>query len=483
MNPESRDPRLFGLVGRLEQARHRYTQRAVLNAGLTGLTAVLLSFCVLQLLYALRAVDVPPPEHVLLALAIGAGATLAVAAFAARRRPSIATLARAAERRFAMRESLSTALEVALIDAPHYGAIGAALLRRAESHAGEIDVRTLVPLTLPRMALGVPVLLLLAVVFATALPAPVLRDKLGALRTARSADAAMTEQQRAQDAADVAAVAAVLRRDGRERGDVELLALAQEVTDLGRRFAADPAMGRETLAENVERLLGATRDAYGRGADVAAAAQSVARLRGPAPPAGAERSRPVVSVVGNAPAAAGADPAVDRPQVTRDEPQRTAAALPPPTRALPGTRGPGGQRESEAPAADPQDKQADYRDAAPEAGEGGGGEVFGGAGGGAPGDYAGFGTRALVGEALKRLGIAAGGELLLQNPEGEGGRRTQLGLLPDATAGVVGAPGQPPLAGAWRATAEHEVTRTALPVTARDMVGRYFQGIAAEAAR
>src|SRR5262245_45134952 len=78
--------------------------------------------------------------------------------------PDLAALARAADHRFALKERLSTALEVAtarLSDAAQ-DPVRLALLADAEQRAGSIDMRALVSLRLPRAAWCVPALLLAA---------------------------------------------------------------------------------------------------------------------------------------------------------------------------------------------------------------------------------------------------------------------------------------------------------------------------------
>ena len=77
------------------------------------------------------------------------------------RTPDLPWFARAADRRFGLRERLSTALEVAAARSPNvaHGPIHRALLADAEKNAGSIDTRTLVSLRLPRATWGVPALL------------------------------------------------------------------------------------------------------------------------------------------------------------------------------------------------------------------------------------------------------------------------------------------------------------------------------------
>ena len=59
------------------------------------------------------------------------------------------------------------------------------------------------------------------------------------------------------------------------------------------------------------------------------------------------------------------------------------------------------------------------------------------------------------------LSLALGASMLMAQGDGK---------APTATTG-------------WKATPEHEVTRTALPVAARDIVSRYFQALQVERAK
>lgn len=492
------DSPLAGLVERLQRARRRLALRTLVHhLVLVGLSALTL-FCALEVSYALigevvpalalAAIPVPEPlagwrpapvpQHLMVVLGIGvAGMALAFLAFGMRRVP-IEVVARAADRRFSAQECISTALEVASLPGRASGVITDALLHVAAVRAPSIDVARLAPITVPRSTAAVPVLLLLAALLTTWLPTESMRETLAALRPAGDA-VDLTAGERAEEAATLAAIAATLKRDGRERSDPALEALAEQIATLGQRLAYDPGMGREALADSVERMRAAIDDAYLRTGASVADAQALAQLfnatAGATPPIGAVR------VGSGRQTQTGPNSAVSVPPSTsRQSGTGTPPELRPPSQTATGTRGPGSVGAvAAAPESDAADEKKDeQRDLAGEAGDGDNGQTFAG-GGGTPGDYAGFGTRALKGEATPRLGLAATGELLLQNPEGEGGRRTRLSIAPGAER-QSSTPVGGGLAGAWQAATEHEVMRAALPVSARDLVGRYFQGMNAE---
>ena len=504
----ARDPRLAALVERLEQAGRRFAWRVFLEVVTAGLLVALGVLCGLQSLYALLGdlapallVPVPDwlaawrpaplPEELMTAAGIGVAGVATAPIVALLRRPSVAFMARAADRHFALDECASTAVEVGSPDTRYSGTIREALLESVAARAAEIDPRRLVPIIFPRTAAGVPVLIVAAALLSVASPPPLLRDALSIFRVgiganATPADFALTEQERAEGAADLAVVAAVLRRDGREHADAELQALAQEAGALGRRLATGPAIGRKALGEDIERLMRATHDAYGRAGEGDGVPQNLAQLLG-ATAADTAAKRP-------APGAAGGGPRLE--QGATNQPGNPIPATksnnagpdgladpirPPQTAGAPLGKGAVGEARTATAPEDAAAKNVDLRDMPADAGEQAGGDVLGGAGGGTPGDYAGFGTRALRGEAMARLGLDANGEMLLQNPLGEGGRRIRLELTPDPGRAGTAATGNAPAApGGWRAANEHEVTRTALPATARDLVGRYFQGMTAE---
>jgi hypothetical protein len=81
---------------------------------------------------------------------------------------------------------------------------------------------------------------------------------------------------------------------------------------------------------------------------------------------------------------------------------------------------------------------------------------------------------------MARLGLTAEYEMMLKNAAGGGGRRTRFNLPPQMGGENLDLGGAPATTGGWVAKQEHEVTRTPLPATARDIVSRYFQALMVE---
>ena len=171
--------------------------------------------------------------------------------------PDLAVLARAAERRFALQERLSTALEVAatLRADTRFDPIRAALLADAEHHAGAIDPRRLVRLTLPRAAWAVPVLLVAAVLLQI-VPPDAFGRAVPAATTARDAleDGALSRQQAADTAANLRRIAEMLDQDAAQRSDPYLRTIARTLERLSGEVAR-AKLDRRQLASELNRLL------------------------------------------------------------------------------------------------------------------------------------------------------------------------------------------------------------------------------------
>src|SRR5262245_41693612 len=112
------DGRLAGLVERLVQARQRSAYGAVLAGAVAGLVVGLSVFCILQLLHALLGNLAPSlafsglaqPDwvaHLIIAALFAAFAMAATLFLAFTRRPWLTSMARAADRRFALGEVMS----------------------------------------------------------------------------------------------------------------------------------------------------------------------------------------------------------------------------------------------------------------------------------------------------------------------------------------------------------------------------------------
>ena len=162
--------------------------------------------------------------------------------------PDLAALARAADHRFALKERLSTALEVATARPTHAAQdpVRAALLADAEQSAGSIDIRTLVSLQLPRAVWGVPALLVVALLLQTVPPDMFGRAAPDASATRNASDnGALSGDQAADTAANLRRIAEVLNQDGAQRSDPYLRTIARAL----ERLSAE--VGRASCRERV----------------------------------------------------------------------------------------------------------------------------------------------------------------------------------------------------------------------------------------
>ena len=147
--------RLAGVVENLVRARRRSDVTTFLHGATTSLVIGLALFCLLELMYGVLGglapllsfewLSVPAwladwrpgavPQHLVIAV-IGGVAALIVAQFTAiSRRPGVGSMAQAADRRFALDERLSTALELAHAPTRSVGVVGEALLQDAARHS------------------------------------------------------------------------------------------------------------------------------------------------------------------------------------------------------------------------------------------------------------------------------------------------------------------------------------------------------------
>src|SRR5215470_3445168 len=178
--------------------------------------------------------------------------------------PDLAALARAADHRFALKERLSTALEVATArssDATQ-DPVRAALLADAEQRAGSIDMRALVSLRLPRAAWGVPALLVAALLLQIVPPDMFGRATRGTSATQHTSDSdALSRDQAADMAANLRRIAEVLDQDGAQRSDPYLRTIARALERLSAEVGR-AAIDRPRLARELGQLLAHTQQAY-----------------------------------------------------------------------------------------------------------------------------------------------------------------------------------------------------------------------------
>lgn len=502
---------LTGLRQSLAWAGRRSTYVALLQGLTDGVLIALALFCLLQLLYGLLGglapwlafdgIDVPAwlyswrpapaPQHLVVAAAAfvaGAGAAMARGVL---QRPEVDKLARAADREFRLHECLSTALEVASAPARRNGVVAEALLQRAEERSGAVDARRLVPVRLPRSAIGVPVLLIVAALLAANPPPPLLQDAFSGTG-GEVAGELFTLDELAETADDLRRIAAILQQDATRRADPGLQAVARQVEALGADMATNPLISRDNVVAEMERLLTAAAAAYGQAGETPASPRNLTRLLAAAlDKVYADRPAPL-NETDNA-GADGANPAnegregresVDNPF---EAPVLDADAEIDPAPPMPGLTVNPNQLGDAEPGADTNPGRLDRAvdDVAEVYDEDGPvvdrqpneGRLVGAAGGADAGDFAGEGAVGLGGnpDAGRVDPIDVAWEMFLE-AELRDGRviRLQLPPLTELMPVDGNAPGA---AGGWRAITEREVTRSRLRALDRDVVGRYFEAL------
>lgn len=401
--------------------------------------------------------------------------------------PDIATLARKVDRALALKERLSTALEVdaSLPPPAALGPVRAALLADAERHSAAIDPRQIVGLKLPPAAWAAPGLLAAAVLLQL-VPPDALAVSRGPIAGAQRADAGFSSQQGAGAAANLRRIAELFSKDAQERSDPYLRSIARTLERLSSE-PERPGADRRVLANALDRLLGHARQAYGqtssadRGATQRDAVQQLqaalddiagnrpadaATLRQPDDGAGPGN----VADTERGQARRSAQPS-ERPSASLQTASQTAI----PNRALSwedllkdlDDYDPVDPRiEKERAFADQQRRARAASQSAGAAQDAGQGD----------GDRAGDGTRPLgngVPTALTEL--TPGAEMLLPDQPTPNGGRIRIELPPDVLLSGVAPPTAGSGAGAeWRRAREEAIARAAPGAEDRKILGRYF---------
>ncbi|MGV8841178.1 MAG: hypothetical protein ACWA6X_12860 [Bauldia sp.] len=497
------DHRLYGLVARLTRARQRAVFGRYVQGLALGVLTALAVFSGLQILSGLfgdswpgAAGANPILPHIAIALASGVVAFVAAAVVASRTKPWLTTLARSADRRFALEETMSTALEFG--SGGSQSVITEALIQRAQRRTPEVDAGRLVPFGLPRwMIYAAPALAVLAIALAFVRPPAVLENAFEGFGGGVDATP-VTDIERVQTAANLHAIAAIIRQDGEQRADPTLQTLAAQMEDLANRLDAGTAANHNEVYDELARLNDLTAAAYQRAGERAGGTGDQSRLT----QAALENFDPA-RVAREAEAAR---QAALQPPPPQANPEAADVDVPFEARVLRGgeTEGAGAagvapgmgvRAEDINPAAGVPGNRADllgptdgiqiedvYGPDGPD-GPGGavgapaGGEMVGLAGGAEAGDIAGVGGAELFGAANPIAAIAAAGEMMLEDRNPAGGRHIILNLPP--LAQLMGVDGAAPGAGGWENRAEQQVTRTPVPVPDREVIQRYFDAMMA----
>ncbi|MCW5697493.1 MAG: hypothetical protein KIS96_12275 [Bauldia sp.] len=477
------------LSERLIQSTRRATLSGFVLAGAIAVSAACVVYGIAQLAIGFGATIAADG----LWFAIGAGAAgfvvAAVAVFATRR--SSFDLARDADRVFALRERMSTALQVSR---GRHGAsaVGTALLRDAEAEAAAIDPRRLAPLRPDRVALilaGAIAFLALALVVKA-----IAYDEPGTAPVATALPAALSTEDQAEVAQQLMRVAALIADDAEERSDPFLQAIAREVAALGQRIESGAVVERSEIVAELDRLANYAGDAYVAAGETIGGAEDLSQLLeavglslepqtprpieqtaagadGPAPPPDDVSLPPNLPQQPplNAPALdemlaefEAADAASDAARIERGERQLPDGYFGGDYYAIAAQQAAEAAARRQAEGALPDG--AMLAGAAEEAGAG-------------DSRLAGEGVGALDGEITENDPFAMAGELLLQDEIDGEGRRIRVEVPPQQGEPVVLVPGEI-VAGDWRPMAESEVSRAGIPPADRDAVARYFRSIA-----
>jgi len=482
------------LRSRLLDTRQRWWLRAMLHGVVWSSAFGLAVFCALAIanLLSERATVLPMPPMRPFGNQVAAGAiafacALAFACLTAfLRAPDLPWLARAADRRFALKERLSTALEVAAARSPNVSddPIRMALLADAEKKAGSIDTRTLVNLRLPFAAWGVPVLLAAALLLEE-LP-PDTWHRAASEASAERNDTSLSRRQAEDTAANLRQIAELLDQDATRRSDPYLRTIARTLERLSADVARAP-VDRSRLASELSQLLAHARQAYANGDRFADGGPSPRRatdllqsaldeITGSREPRVAAADAPAAPTAKTDTADRGPprSPSPSQERRASGEPrsaEQIAAAL----RRMAGGDIPWFFVDEDGAAVDPRSQlerliAEEERRARAEA-QPSGAAASAGRG---DGDQAGNGVQPLGQGGGKTPDLVAAEQMLLPELQSVEGRRIRIEIPPNTALSEVAAPTS--VAGeGWRRVQEQSVEHPTLEAERLRVVGRYFK--------
>jgi hypothetical protein len=482
--------RLPALRACLCAARRRWRIGALVTCAIWSMVAALALTCLQSATAFLQqgaaiSVFLAPASGSVLEPALGmfAVAFLVGCLVLCRRTPNLSNLARAADHKLALRERLSTALDVDARVSPDVplDPVRSALFADVEGRAPDIDPRAIVKLGMPRAVWLLPALAMIAALlhlvpidaFASRNPSADSREN-----NALSKDAAESAVVNLQRIADL------LNQDADQRADPYLRMIARALKRLETEVE-HASVDRRQLADALDRLLAHSRQAYaqnGKGGGGQADPKAVdllAAARDDIAGLSPDRS-PVLRQPDNAGATAPAA-AEARRATPASSPSRPRQARPGATVAPPLFNGAPDQTDAQKDGDEYGDLETDLRtqkerafaeqqrrmrvavQAVGAAADAGAGE----------GDRAGNAARPLGNDAPTRTDLAAGSDMLLPDQPGNNGRRIRIELTPQTDLSDVA----PPSAGGgrnWRQIGEQPVARSTFDARDRKAVGRYF---------
>ncbi len=480
-------PGLAGLSEQLNRALTRALWNRVLLTAAIALAAALVAYGTLRAADTLLELDLSGGSILLLAAAAGlVGAGIAAAALLARR-PTLAEIARRADSRFALNERVSTALQLSTSRHGFDGAVGRALLQDAERRSDAVDPSALVRVQFGRIA----IVLLAALAFATvalALQPGLSEGEESAAVNAPPAE--LTAAEQADTAEDLRRIGDALATDAEARDDAFLEAIAREVQQLGAQLEAGEIPDREILLAELDRLTEFAADAYERAGDAGAqddlsrlldaTRQNVARPEQFMPNVGEEAlagpDNAVPENAGPAPEAEGGALDDMLADIEADQAAAAEAREMTPQAGQPGEGVVGdyyelARADAAARAAAAERRAANEQELA-------GAQLAGPAQNSNRGEglMAGQGEQPLEGDIIEADPFEMGGELLLEDELDGEGRRIKVDVPPEAESIQLAAGDV--VAGDWQRFQETEVARSLYPLSDRDVLARYFRGIA-----
>ena len=494
---------LTTLHATLTRARSRWRVNSLLHGAVWSILTGLIVFCVLGVVALLPdgasplrwipLIADPALDHIAKGLVACAAAFGLAAVITFLQTPELAAHARAADQKFALKERLATALEVASAfpqgvwpQNAKPNPVRAALLADAEQRARLIDVRVLVPLTLPRAAWAVPALLMIAIVLVVTPPQAFRNFVSGTVNPQHAGEGeGLTRQQAADAAANLRRIVDVLEQDATQRSDPYLRTLARTL----ERLSADVAeakIDRPRLTSELNSLLSHAEQAYANGDRPAN--QSTTRQNA------AELLRSALNeMTGNRQAAEMPARESDNAQASTTEPKPPVRPRQSPERRANNTAVP--TQQSAAAAAlkrlgvdiswllvDEDGNEVDPRSqierlmADEERRARGGGQPSGAAtaAGQGDGDQAGDGVHPLGRGNTRSSGIKPTEQMFLPDPSGRDGSRIRIEIPPSVAQSDVAGPTSD-ASGGWRRVPEQPVERPEPEAEGRRILGRYFK--------
>lgn len=484
--------RLPALRACLRAARRRWRIGALVTCAIWSVVAALALTCLqsatvfLQRGAAISGFLAPGPGSALeSALGMFAVAFLVGCLVVCRRTPNLENFARAADHKLALRERLSTALDVDAhvpADAP-LDPVRSALLADVEGRAPDIDPRAIVKLRLPRAVWLLPALAIIAALLhlvpidALASRNPVADSRENNALSKDAAENAIVNLRRIAD---------LLNQDADERADPYLRTIARALERLETEVE-HASFDRHQLADALGRLLAHSRQAYAQNGKfgraevdpkavdlLAAARDDIAGLSPDRPPAPRQPDNAGATAPAAQQAARGATPPASSP--SRPRQARPGASVAPPL-----SNGAPDPSDAQKDGDEYGDLETDLRaqkerafaeqqrlmraavQAVGAAADAGAGE----------GDRAGDATRPLGNDAAARTDLAPGSDMLLPDQTANNGRRIRIELTPQTELSDVASPSGGGERN-WRHIGEQPVARSAFDAGERMAVGRYF---------